>query len=139
MVESLTPDYQGSIRSRIQQAAPLIFNFDFPLATGISRLALETKILAHYYTREIGFETYGLWQFWLENRLNEIMPYYNQLYDTVNKDFDYLKNVDMWEDLNETSNKNENVTYGEQETTKFTGEETIDTTNDLTSKQVSDK
>lgn len=141
-MESLTLGYQGSLRSRIQQAAPLIFNFEFPLATGVSRLALETKILAHYYTREIGCETYGLWQFWLENRMNEIMPYYNQLYDTVNRDFDYLKNVDLWEDLDETSNKNENVQYGEQETVdhtqsdtlNFTGEETIDNT----AKQVTD-
>lgn len=137
-MESLTPGYQGSLRSRIQQAAPLIFNFDFPLAEGISRLSLETKILAHYYTREIGCETVGLWQFWLENKINEIMPYYNQLYDTLNRDFDYLQNVNLWDNMDEASDKNENNQYGEQETVKFTGEEAIDITTDLNAKQVSD-
>lgn len=37
------------------------------------------RILAHYYTREIGWETAGLWVFHMNEQLAEIAPYYTQL------------------------------------------------------------
>lgn len=37
------------------------------------------KILGHYYTREIGWETAGLWVFHINQHLAEIAPYYTQL------------------------------------------------------------
>ena len=46
------------------------------------RQALCTKILRHFYTREIGEETVGLWKLRLDARLNDIMPYYNKLYES---------------------------------------------------------
>lgn len=61
------------------KAAPFIFD-NFPIFDESYRLALEKKILNHYYCQEIGFETVGLWRMKLNNRLREIMPYYNQLY-----------------------------------------------------------
>ena len=39
------------------------------------RPVLETKILKHFYTREIGCETFGLWQLRLDAKLSVIMPY----------------------------------------------------------------
>lgn len=41
--------------------------------------ALCKKILGHYYTREIGWETAGLWVFHMNEQLAEITPYYEQL------------------------------------------------------------
>lgn len=64
----------------IDKAIPKIFNFDFPIFDEEYRTVLEHKILKHFYTREIGAETVGLWQLWLNSKLNEIMPYYNKLY-----------------------------------------------------------
>ena len=52
------------------------------------------KILKHYYTREIGFETAGLWMLWMNRRLEEIMPYYNQLYSSALLEFNPLYDVD---------------------------------------------
>lgn len=37
------------------------------------------KILAHYYTREIGWETAALWVFHMNEQLAEIAPYYTHL------------------------------------------------------------
>lgn len=37
------------------------------------------RILAHYYTREIGWETAALWVFHMNEQLAEIAPYYTQL------------------------------------------------------------
>ena len=70
------------VDSVISDALPLIFDFEFPIFDEAYRSVLETKILRHYYTREIGLETYGLWKLKLQTKLNEIMPYYNKLYET---------------------------------------------------------
>lgn len=73
-------------------ATPLVFNFDFPIFDEAYRVGLEKKILKHFYTREIGFETVGLWKLKLETKMNEIMPYYNQLYESRLLQFDPLSN-----------------------------------------------
>lgn len=62
------------------------------------RGVLCQKILKHYYTREIGLETVGLWQLKLETKLGEIMPYYNELYRTKLFEFDPFKDVDYYRD-----------------------------------------
>ena len=78
----------------IQRAIPQIFDFDFPIFKSDYKNVLATKILKHYYTREIGYETYGLWKFKLSVRLNEIMPYFNQLYESTLLEFNPLLDVD---------------------------------------------
>lgn len=79
----------------IALAIPKIFSFDFPLYDSSYRNVLCTKILRHFYTREIGAETYGLWKLRLESKLNEIMPYYNKLYESGLKDFNPLWDTQM--------------------------------------------
>lgn len=59
------------------------------------RPVLETKILKHFYTREIGCETFGLWQLRLDSKLSLIMPYYNKLYKAINIDIPVIDNVDI--------------------------------------------
>lgn len=79
----------------IDDAIPLIFSFTFPIFDETYRNVLCTKILRHYYTREIGLETYGLWKLKLQTKLNEIMPYYNKLYESELFRFNPLYDVDM--------------------------------------------
>ena len=60
-------------------------NFDFkmtsyPIFDENYRNTLNQNILYHYYESEIGFETAPLFRFYLNQKLNEIMPYYNELY-----------------------------------------------------------
>lgn len=59
-----------------------------------TREELNKKILNYYRYREIGFETFGRFLFELETALNEIMPYYNQLYFSADQDFNITYNVD---------------------------------------------
>lgn len=127
IVETTTPNFQGSITDRIKAAAPLIFNFDFPIWVEEYRLELETKILRHYFMSEIGMETVALWKLFLENELNEIMPYYNQLYLTTIKDFDWLTDTDITETLERNQGRQEDVTY------QSTEDNDTDTTDDTTS------
>lgn len=82
----------------IEKAYPKIFKTSqIPMFTGETpehRSLLYKKILLHYYTREIGYETPALWKLKLNQRMMEIMPYYNQLYESELLKFDPLKNVD---------------------------------------------
>lgn len=88
-----------SIDNIVNLAIPKIFKTaEIPMFTGESqehRTLLFKKILLHYYTREIGYETVGLWKLKLNEKLMEIMPYYNQLYESELLHFDPLKNVDV--------------------------------------------
>lgn len=70
------------IDKQIHQANKTIFDFDYPIFNETYRTVLQDKIIRHYYMREIGCETFGLWQLMLCDKLNEIMPYYNQLYNS---------------------------------------------------------
>ena len=59
------------------------------------RKVLCKKILKRYYTREIGCETVGLWKLWMNERLESIMPYYNQLYKSELIKFNPMYDVDL--------------------------------------------
>ena len=79
-----------SVNEIIANSRTKIFNFDYPIFDNNYKNVLETKILKHYYTREIGFETVGLWKLKLDTKMNEIMPYYNQLYKSTLLEFNPL-------------------------------------------------
>lgn len=82
-------------------------NFDFkmdsyPIFDENYRNTLNQNILYHYYENEIGFETAPLFRFYLNQKLNEIMPYYNELYKVQKKLIDenlLLNNVNLTEQL----------------------------------------
>lgn len=125
IIEQATSDNKNlPISQRVNLACPIIFNFDFPIWVEEYRLTLEKKILMHYFNKEIGFETVGLWKFYLEERLSLIMPYYNELYKTTVKDYDWLSDTNA----HETYVGNKKL----QETAKFDANGNVK--NDLTEK-----
>ena len=85
----------NDIEDILTASAPNIFNFPFPIFDENYRLPLERKILRHYYTREICEETVGLWKLRLSQKLNEIMPYYNQLYVSELIEFNPMYDVNL--------------------------------------------
>lgn len=85
----------NDVEQVIANSRSQIFNFDYPIFDNEYRSVLETKILKHYYTREICEETVGLWRLRLNTKMNEIMPYYNMLYEAWARDFDVLHDVDV--------------------------------------------
>ena len=86
-------------------------NFDFkmtsyPIFDENYRETLNHNILYHYYENEIGFETAALFRLYLNQKLNEIMPYYNELYKAQKKLIDenlLLNNVNLTENLSGTN------------------------------------
>lgn len=118
----------NDVESIISGARNKIFNFDYPIFNEDYRSVLETKILRHFYTREIGLETVGLWKLKLSTKLNEIMPYYNKLYESELLEFNPLYSTD----INRTHTKNDDGTKNEQGITTDTSNGTSNTTsNDL--------
>lgn len=82
----------------IAAARPKLFDFSYPLYDASYKGALETKIINHYYFREIGAETAAQFKFMLARTLNEIMPYYNQLYKTADLEFNPFYDVDYFKE-----------------------------------------
>lgn len=78
------------------------------------RSVLCQKILKHYYLREICCETVGIWTLWMNTKLEEIMPYYNQLYESAKIKFNPMHDVDLTREHkrteNETASGNRNTT-----------------------------
>lgn len=135
---SPVPSTSLTVDSTISSAIPSIFNFNFPIFDESYRTPLETKILRHFYTREIGFETFGLWQLKLETKLNEIMPYYNQLYKSELLEFNPFYDVELGTTNNKNLTQNEKRT--ENATDTFESETNSKTTTETTDNQnITDK
>lgn len=85
----------NKINDIITNSMDKIFDFDYPIFDENYKSVLQRKILKHYYTREIGMETVGLWKHFLDMKMNEIMPYYNKLYLSETLEFNPLYDVDL--------------------------------------------
>lgn len=102
--------------SIIQSALFSVFDFDFPIASENHRQELETKILKNYYFRQICCEDVEEWKLRLSNKLNLIMPYYNELYQSKA----YL--VDFMDDVNYSRTVSEDTARTGMENTRSTQE-----------------
>lgn len=94
------------------------------------RSVLCQKILKHYYLREIGAETTGVWMLWMNTKLEEIMPYYNQLYESAKIKFNPMQDVD----LSRTHNRTVEGTTTDDETRTNTTSDTRTVKSDGTTK-----
>lgn len=77
-------DEPSKIKNMWQKAREYIFNFDYVLTNNVSRETFEHNILNHYLMRRINYDTVTLFQIMLENKLSEILPKYNMLWDSLN-------------------------------------------------------
>lgn len=67
----------------------------YPIFAENHRVLLNRKIIEHYWNREIGIETISMFTFALRRKMNEIMPFYNQLYETELLAFDPISNYKL--------------------------------------------
>ena len=89
-----------------------IFDFDYTLADALNKDEFEIDILNHYMMRRIGFETVTAFQLYLENKLHEILPYYNLMFDA----FKNYKLFDTGEITTRETNDNRNVSSNGEST-----------------------
>lgn len=95
---------------------------DFPIFDEHYRAELCKKILRHYYTREICCETVGRWKLFLSDKMKNIMPYYNQLYQSELLKIQPLVSVDR--------SVTHNGTGSETKTTRRNGTNTTSSSSD---------
>lgn len=70
---------------------------DYPIYEEKHREELNNKIINHYRFREIGLETPSLFIYYLNQKMDEIMPYYNQLFHSESIEFNPLYNIEIIE------------------------------------------
>lgn len=80
----------------------------YPIFDESYRETLNNNILMHYYENEIGFETAGLFKVYLNQKMFEIMPYYNELYKAQKKilENDVTNNVNLTETFKRDTSTN---------------------------------
>lgn len=100
-----------------------IWDFDYPsYYKGDAKKAFEQKVIDHYYLRQIGQETVGRFLHMFHTRIREIMPYYIELYKSVeimNGIEDPFGNVDIVETFEQSSSaeaKGSSESTGKEET-----------------------
>lgn len=106
-------DDGDNVETCIEKSIPFIFTDLYVMDDKEHQKELEKKILRHYYTQEIGFETVGLWKLKLNTKLCEILPKYNIFYNNLKNVKDKLFDT---ADFTETGNGNNN-SNGRSETT----------------------
>lgn len=67
----------------------------YPIFDEEYRECLNHKIIQHFWTREIGFESIPLFTQKLRAKMNEIMPFWNQQYKASQVQFDPLKTMSV--------------------------------------------
>lgn len=68
---------------------------DYPIFDENYRDVLNGQIVRKFYHREIGFETTSMFAFYMDQRLREIMPRYNELYLSTRLKFDPIATIDI--------------------------------------------
>lgn len=126
----------NDVEQVIAHAWPKIFSFNFPIYQESHREELCKKILYAYYTREIAFETAGLWKLKLQTKLNLIMPYYNQLFESESLVFDPLNDTNVTTTHTETGSDKRKITEDGKtvDNGSIASESTTNTTSEATYK-----
>lgn len=89
---------------------------DIPIFDTEYKDILIGKIVDHYWMREIGFETVDIFRLKMRTKLNEIMPFYNQLYQSTQIPYEALSTINL---KTESTSKTEGT---ESSTANNTGE-----------------
>lgn len=112
----------NNVKQIIEDTADKILDFDYPIFDEAYRHHLNTQIIRHFYTREICEETVGLWKLRMEQKMDEIMPYYNKLYLSEIDKINPYYNVDITttRTINDTGDKIEQQNTDDNTATSYT-------------------
>ena len=76
-------DNPVKIKNLASAGREYIFDFTYPLSYNASKEDFECMILNHFMMRRIGYDTVTAFKLALNVKLNEIMPMYNKLFDSI--------------------------------------------------------
>ena len=114
--------YTIELNTLLRDTNFILFNFDYDFYTDNVEIKkkFEQKFIDRYRFNEIGFETVSRFKHYLKTSLNEIAPYYKQLYESelrcndidfmLNKDYTetFIKNIDSLSKSTESQNSSYN-------------------------------
>lgn len=110
--------YTMELRTLIETYHTDIFDFDYAFYSDKDdeKKAFEELFINHFYYHEIGCETYSRWHHLLKSKLQLIMPYYEQLYQTEWKKVgkDMMNSKDLTETTIHTLTSNQSGTQAQQ-------------------------
>ena len=118
-------DTPAKIKDLANAGRAMFFDFDYPLATGMTKSEFECMILNHFMMRRIGYETVTAFKMALNVKLNEIMPMYNKLFESINS----------WDIFDDGEITDRTVTDSRSVSNAGTSSGTNNTTNSATSDQ----
>ena len=97
-----------------------LFDFPYNLYDNDLKPLFEEKFLQHFMFYEIGFDTIAMFKQRLMSKLNDIFPYYKQLYETelACKDIDFMLNKDLKESYVRELTSNSNSSQESNTTSK---------------------
>ena len=113
---------------------------DYPIFEPAYRTGLNDKIIDNFYFREIGQETVAQFRWYMRKTLNNIMPYYNQLYKSELLEIDPLKDYERvfsekWHENregSETNNDSLKATNDTKDSNTTSGKQSVDSTDKKT-------
>lgn len=96
---------------------------EYPIFEESYRSKLNNKIIEHYYFKEIGTDTLGRFRWYMRTTMNEIMPYFNALYEAQNSITDPMTNRNLsWREVWQlaetggyTTDRDGGTTYGRRD------------------------
>ena len=110
---------------------------EYPIFDENYRDILNKKILDTYWFREIGFETPGKFNWYLNTTLTNIMPYYNQLYQSELLKINPLYTMDLSEKYTGTDDITSNTSADSTGNTTQSATNVVDNTSNQTSANTS--
>lgn len=114
-----------------------LFDFDYNLYDNELKSSFEKKFIDHFYFYEIGLTPIARFKKALQIKLNDIFPYYKQLYETELrcKDIDFMLNKDLKEQYTRELTGNSSVN---QSSTSTSNDTSLNINNDTPQNKIDD-
>lgn len=114
-----------------------LFDFDYNLYDNELKSAFEQKFIDHFYFYEIGLTPIARFKKALQIKLNDIYPYFKQLYQTELRcnDIDFMLNKDLKEQYTRELTGNSSVN---QSSTSTSNDTSLNINNDTPQNKIDD-
>ena len=114
-----------------------LFDFQYNLYDNELKSVFEKKFIDHFYFYEIGLTPIARFKKALQIKLNDIFPYYKQLYQTELKtaEIDFMLNKDLKEEYTRQLTGNSSVN---QSSTSSSNDTTLNINNDTPQNKIDD-
>lgn len=104
-----------------------VFIYDYQIDE-VFKDDFETHFCAHFYLRDLAFQNVGEFCYYLNERLNNLFPYYNEFFKRIGNYDELFTNLGYDETISRSHD--ETGTYKSDTTSQTTGEDTQNVTDD---------